>query len=63
MRLLFILTVNFICCSIFAQVNFTAIPLQEAMERSKSEGKLIFLQFEAAGCDQCNDVANKGFEK
>src|SRR5687768_120074 len=45
-----------------AQVNFSSISFKEGLQTAKSEGKMIFLQFEAAGCNQCNDVANKGFE-
>lgn len=45
-----------------AQVNFSSISFDEALRRSQTEGKLVFLQFEAANCNQCNDVANKGFE-
>ena len=46
----------------WAQVNFSEIPFTDALQRARSEGKIIFLQFEAANCNQCNDVANKGFE-
>lgn len=56
-----------VCCTILfqtvsAQVNFSSIPFNEALNRAQSEGKLIFLQFEAANCNQCNDVADKGFD-
>jgi hypothetical protein len=44
------------------QVNFSEIPFTDALQKAHSEGKIIFLQFEAADCYQCNDVANKGFE-
>jgi hypothetical protein len=46
----------------FAQVTFSSLSFNEALQKAKSEGKLIFLQFESADCKQCNDVANKGFE-
>jgi thioredoxin-related protein len=45
-----------------AQLNFSEIPFTNALQKARSEGKIIFLQFEAANCNQCNDVANKGFE-
>lgn len=45
-----------------AQVNFNTASLDQALLQAKTEGKLVFMQFEAATCDQCNDVANKGFE-
>jgi hypothetical protein len=56
-----------VCCTIFfqaisAQVNFYSIPFNEALNRAQLQGKLIFMQFEAADCDQCNEVANKGFQ-
>lgn len=50
----------FIFSSSLAQVNFTSIPIDEALQKAQSEGKIIFLQFEAADCNQCNDVADKG---
>jgi hypothetical protein len=50
----------FSICS--AQVNFSSISFNDALQRAQSEGKLIFLQFEAAACNQCNDVANKGLQ-
>ncbi len=46
--------------TVYAQVAFQNISFSDALNRSKQEGKLIFLQFEAADCNQCNDVANKG---
>jgi hypothetical protein len=45
-----------------AQVNFSSVSFNDALQRAQSEGKLIFLQFEAAACNQCNDVANKGLQ-
>lgn len=43
-----------------AQIKFQDITFQEALEKANTEGKLLFLQFEAATCNQCNEVANKG---
>jgi len=50
----------FISNTILAQPNFQNISFQEALEKANTEGKLLFLQFEAASCNQCNEVANKG---
>ena len=62
MRFVFSLLSLFIFNVSWAQVNFSEIPFTDALQRARSEGKIIFLQFEAANCNQCNDVANKGFE-
>ena len=43
-----------------AQVSFSSISFSQALQDAQGQGKLIFLQFEAANCEQCNDVANKG---
>ncbi|HMK24904.1 MAG TPA: DUF255 domain-containing protein [Chitinophagaceae bacterium] len=48
--------------SSFCQVNFETLSFDAALLRSKQTGKLIFLQFESAGCGQCNEVADKAFE-
>ena len=45
-----------------AQVNFQNIPFEQALKRSAQESKIILLQFEAADCNQCNEVADKAFE-
>jgi len=50
----------FIYTSSSAQVNFSSVLFDEALQKAQSEGKIIFLQFESAGCSQCNDVADKG---
>ncbi|MGZ3880552.1 MAG: thioredoxin family protein [Flavisolibacter sp.] len=57
--------VFFTCClllfeTLSAQVSFSSIPFAEALRNAQAQGKLIFLQFEAVDCEQCNDVANKG---
>jgi hypothetical protein len=57
----FILGVFFFSSS-YAQIDFSSLSFNEALQKAQSEGKLIFLQFEAASCSQCNDVANKGFD-
>jgi hypothetical protein len=62
MRSLFLL-----CCVLFvttlsAQVSFSSLPFSQALQDAQAQGKLIFLQFEAANCEQCNDVANKGLK-
>ncbi len=46
----------------FDQVNFKTFSFDKALQQSQKTGKLIFLQFESADCNQCNEVANKGFE-
>jgi hypothetical protein len=62
MRLLFLaitlITTNF--C--FSQHPFQDISFGEALKKSQQEGKLIFIQFESAACNQCNVVANKSLE-
>jgi len=62
MKFLFSVLSIFIFRIISAQVNFSEIPFKEALQQAQSQGKIIFLQFEAANCNQCNDVANKGFD-
>ena len=47
--------------SLFSQVNFEGLSLNEAMKKSKETGKLIFLQLESSDCLQCNEVADKAF--
>lgn len=44
----------------FAQVTFQDLSFDEALKRSLAESKIIFLQFEAEDCTQCNEVADKG---
>jgi Thioredoxin-like len=48
--------------SVFAQVVFENLSYDGALQRSKETGKLVFLQFESVGCEQCNEVADKAFE-
>ena len=45
---------------VLAQPKFQNITFQEALGKANTENKLLFLQFEAATCDQCNEVADKG---
>jgi thioredoxin-related protein len=52
----------FLTLSSFAQTPFQSISLNDAQQKAKAEGKLIFLQFEAADCNQCKDVAAKGLD-
>ena len=47
---------------LFSQVDFKTFSFDKALEQSQKTGKLIFLQFESADCDRCNEVAAKGFE-
>jgi hypothetical protein len=46
----------------FCQVSFESITFQQALQKAKESGRLIFLQLDAAACDQCNEVADKGLE-
>ena len=46
----------------FSQTNFSSGSLKEALQKAANEGKFVLIQFEAADCERCNDVANKGFE-
>ena len=62
MRYLLFVCTFFIYNVTSAQVDFSSIPFAEALQKAQSEGKLIFLQFEAANCNECNDAANKSFE-
>jgi hypothetical protein len=48
--------------SVFAQKTFQHISFENAIKLSGETGKLIFLQFESATCNRCNEVANKAFE-
>ena len=59
--ILLILFVSFRISS-FSQVQFESIPFEAAMLRAKEAGKMLFIQFESATCDQCNEVADKAFE-
>jgi len=46
----------------FSQLKFQDISFEEAINKSKQTGQLIFLQVESPTCLQCNEVANKAFE-
>ncbi len=46
-----------------AQSYFPPMPFSVALQRSSAEGKIIFLQFEAAECQQCNEVAERGLSE
>src|SRR5688572_13767540 len=48
--------------SLHAQVNFLTITLNEALVKANAEGKLVMLQIESTGCNQCNEVAEKGMK-
>jgi tetratricopeptide (TPR) repeat protein len=47
--------------SAFGQVRFKSISFDDALLQSKKKGKIIFLQYESANCNQCNEVADKAF--
>ena len=46
--------------AMFAQTYFPPISFSVALKSAADEGKIIFLQFEAANCNHCNEVAEKG---
>lgn len=48
--------------SSFGQVRFESFSFQQALQRAKESGRLIFLQLDSPTCDQCNEVADKGLE-
>lgn len=43
-----------------AQIDFQNISFKEALKKAHKEGKLLFIQFEASDCSQCNEVGDKG---
>lgn len=46
-----------------AQLKFENSSLQDIYIKAKKENKLIFLQLQSSQCEQCNEVADKAFEK
>jgi hypothetical protein len=46
----------------FSQVSFYNGNFRQAMDKAAAEGKFVLVQLESPTCEQCNDVANKGFE-
>ena len=61
-KTILILLFCFFCHNGFSQVEFFSGSLKEALDKAAGENKFLLLQIEAADCEQCNDVANKGFE-
>ena len=51
----------FAIVSCYAQEGFQNISFEKALKKAAKEHKLIFLQYDAESCAQCNDVANKAF--
>ncbi len=47
--------------SVFGQLKFKPISFDDALQQSQKKGKIIFLQYESANCNQCNEVADKAF--
>jgi hypothetical protein len=45
-----------------SQVNFEDITLSEALKKASGNGKLVYVYFVTATCEQCNEVAGKAFE-
>ncbi|MBL7749044.1 MAG: DUF255 domain-containing protein [Chitinophagaceae bacterium] len=59
----FVLTILlFISYISYSQVSFTAGSFDSTLQTAKETGKIIFLQYEASNCEQCNEVAGKAFE-
>ena len=52
----------FIPSLLFSQLKFQDISFEEAVNKAKKTGQLIFMQVESVGCTQCNEVADKAFE-
>lgn len=63
MRYLLLLFLILFTKTTFSQVNFEPISFNAALQKARAEQKLIFLQFEADKCGQCNDVAEKGLSQ
>src|SRR3990170_709828 len=63
MRYLFLLFLIFLLNTSFSQVNFEEISFNAALQKARSENKLVFLQIESDDCGQCNDVAEKGLSE
>ncbi len=57
--LLFLLIVP---VALWSQVSFSTGSFDNALKLSSENGLLIFLQFDAADCSKCNEVADKAFE-
>lgn len=53
------------CCTLGllgrAQGPFTAGTFASALQKAKTEGKMVFLQYDADDCNDCNEVADKAF--
>jgi hypothetical protein len=44
----------------YCQLHYRDITFPEALQMSKQSQKIIFLQYESATCNECNEVADKG---
>lgn len=62
MKKIILLPFLLLAISAFSQVIFEDLSFNQALQKAKETGKLIFLQYEAEDCSQCNEVANKAFE-
>lgn len=62
MRHILAIVLLFICHAGFAQVQFFEGSLEEALHKASASGKMVFVHFVSATCEQCNDVADKAFE-
>jgi hypothetical protein len=54
---------SFLFCSVtvFAQVQFSNLTFEEALQKAKTQNKIVLAYLESPDCAQCNEVAMQGF--
>ena len=62
MKYIFSIALFLSCLCSHSQVKFEKIGLNEALEKALASGKIVFAQFESQNCEECNEVANRGFD-
>lgn len=62
MRNLLLLLCTLFGLSGFSQVNFEDLSIGDALKKATTNGKLVFVYFASATCEECNEVAGKAFE-
>lgn len=62
MRKLLLAILSFTSLNVFSQVHFENISVKDALNKATLEGKLVFVYFASANCEECNEVAGKAFE-